>query len=84
ATNRKTMSGQTLGPDEQITVDEALFAITMGAAETLKMETDVGSITPGKFADFAILSDDPTAGPAAALKDIDIKGTVLAGEVQLI
>ncbi|WP_370232358.1 amidohydrolase, partial [Cognatishimia sp.] len=47
ATNRKTMSGQTLGPDEQITVDEALFAITMGAAETLKMETDVGSITPG-------------------------------------
>ena len=55
AVNRLTSSGVTVGPDERITVGEALHAVTMGAAWQLRMEDEVGSISPRKFADLAIL-----------------------------
>ncbi|MGA0924009.1 MAG: amidohydrolase family protein, partial [Lutimaribacter sp.] len=66
-----------------VSVAEALHAITLGAAYTLKMDGEVGSIEAGKFADFAILGEDPLAVPAQALKDVPVLGTVLAGQVHL-
>lgn len=84
AVNRQTMSGKVLGPEECITVDEALYAITMGAAYTLRLDTEVGSIEPGKIADFAILGEDPTAVDPAALKDVPVLGTVSGGQVNLL
>ncbi len=82
--NRQTMSGVTLGPEECITVDEALSTITMGAAYTLGMDTEIGSIEPGKRADFAILGADPTAGDPMDLKDVPILGTISGGAVHLL
>ena len=79
AVNRRTMSGKVLGPEECLTVDQALRAITLGAAYTLKMDHLVGSIESGKFADFAVLEDDPLSVPPEALKDVPVWGTVLAG-----
>ena len=84
AVNRRTMSDRILGVAQCIDVDEALFAITMGAAYTLKMDDEVGSITPGKRADFAVLGEDPRAVAAIALKDVPVLGTVLGGKVHLI
>lgn len=84
AVNRKTMSGKTLGPAQCITVAEALFAITMGAAYTLKLDSDIGSIESGKIADFAVLADDPTACDPMMLKDIKVLGTVSGGRVHLL
>lgn len=81
AVNRLTSSGRTQGEYEKITVDEALYAITLGAAYTLNMDDEVGSIEIGKHADFAVLDDDPTSVPAAELKDIAVWGTVQAGRV---
>ncbi|MCM2563314.1 amidohydrolase [Lutimaribacter sp. EGI FJ00015] len=81
AVNRQTMSGRVLGEAQQITVPEALHAITMGAAYTLKMDSEIGSIEPGKRADLAILGDDPLAVDPAALKDVPVLGTVLSGQV---
>ena len=49
-------------------VDEALRAITLGAAYTLHMDHLVGSIEVGKHADFCVLEDDP-GRPAERLKD---------------
>ena len=80
AVNRLTASGAVLGPNERISVATALRAITLGAAYTLRMDHLVGSIEPGKHADFAVLEDDPTAVPAAALKDVPVWGTVTGGE----
>ena len=80
AVNRLTESGRTLGEYEKITVAEALEAITLGAAATLQMDHEVGSIEVGKWADFAILEDDPETIGADKLKDVGIWGTVLAGE----
>lgn len=79
AVNRLTESGRVLGEYEKITVDEALHAITLGAASTLQMDHEIGSIEVGKWADFAILGDDPQAVAPENLKDVAVWGTVLAG-----
>jgi len=79
AVNRRTASGRILGENERIPVETALRAITLGAAYTLKMDGEVGSIEVGKFADFTVLEDDPTAVPPESLKDIPIWGTILGG-----
>ena len=79
AVNRQTASGRILGPNERIDVEDALRAITLGAAFTLRLDHLVGSIEPGKYADFAVLDDDPTAVPVEALKDVPVWGTVIDG-----
>lgn len=79
AVNRLTASGRRLGEGERIGVADALRAITLGAAYTLKMDGEIGSIETGKFADFTVLDADPLAVPEAELKDIGIFGTVLGG-----
>ena len=81
AVNRTTASGRVLGEAERITVPDALYAITMGAAFTLKLDTEIGSIETGKRADFAILEDDPLAIEPAALKDVEVWGTVVGGRM---
>lgn len=81
AVNRITASGRVQGEGERITREEALFAITMGAAITMKMDHLIGSIEVGKRADFAVLEDDPTEIDAAKLKDVGVWGTVQGGRV---
>jgi predicted amidohydrolase YtcJ len=82
AVNRLTRSGVVLGEDERVDVATALQAITMGSAWTLRLDHCVGSITPGKFADFAVLDQDPLETPPEELKDIPVWGTVLSGRPQ--
>jgi predicted amidohydrolase YtcJ len=81
AVNRRTASGRVLGEAERIGVAEALSAITLGAAYTLKMDGEIGSIEVGKLADFCVLEDDPSALPPERLKDARVWGTVLGGRV---
>ncbi len=81
AVTRQTQSGRILGNTQQISVKEALYAITMGAAYVLKMDDQLGSISIGKRADFVALEQDPMTVDPMALKDIKIKGTVLGGAV---
>ena len=81
AVNRITPSGRVLGAAEALTVAESLRAITLGAAWTLKLDAEIGSIECGKRADFAVLHDDLLDLPAAALKDARVWGTVLSGRV---
>ncbi len=80
AVNRIALDGKTvLAPGERISVESALRAITVDAAYILGMEDKVGSLEPGKFADFTILEQDPFEVDPKALKDIPIWGTVLGG-----
>jgi predicted amidohydrolase YtcJ len=81
AVNRRTASGRVQGEAERITVEEALYAVTIGAAYTLKMDGEVGSIEVGKKADFAVLEDDPTEIGAENLKDVRVWGTVQGGRI---
>jgi predicted amidohydrolase YtcJ len=81
AVNRITPKGRVLGAAERITVPQALHAITLGAAWTLKLDDELGSIECGKRADFCVLEDDPLTVDPAALKDVRVWGTVLSGRV---
>ncbi|WP_127108922.1 amidohydrolase [Pararhodobacter zhoushanensis] len=81
AVNRITPKGRVLGANQRLSVMEALHAITLGAARTLKLDREVGSITPGKAADFAVLGDDPLSLAPEALRDIPVLGTVQGGRV---
>ncbi|MFT5176166.1 MAG: putative amidohydrolase YtcJ [Gammaproteobacteria bacterium] len=81
AVNRKTASGRTLGEHERIGVDDALRTITLGAAYTLKLDSEVGSIECGKRADFAVLEDDPSTIGGENLQDVRIWGTVQGGRI---
>ena len=81
AVNRLTASGRLLGSEERLSVDQALHAVTLGAAYTLRMDHLVGSIEAGKFADFAVLDADPFETAPESLKDIAVHATVLGGRV---
>ena len=81
AVNRVTPKGRVLGEAERISVPQALRAITLGAAWTLKLDHEVGSIECGKRADFCVLEDDPLSVDPMALKNVKVWGTVLSGRV---
>ena len=80
AVNRLTPSGRVLGENQRISVAAALHAITLGAAFTLKLDSEIGSIETGKKADFAVLGQDPLAVPPVGLKDIPVLGTIVGGQ----
>lgn len=80
AVNRVAEDGTTvMAPGERIGVERAMRAITIDAAYIIGMENEVGSLEPGKFADFAILEDDPFAVDPMKIKDIAVWGTAFAG-----
>ncbi|RYC30082.1 amidohydrolase [Lichenibacterium minor] len=81
AVNRVTPKGRVLGETERLTVEQALHAVTLGAAWTLGLDGEVGSIEPGKRADFCVLEEDPLAVDPMALKDVRVWGTVFGGAV---
>ncbi len=81
AVNRLTPSGRVQGEGEKISVEAALHAITLGAAYTLHMDDEIGSIEIGKRADFAVLEDDPSEVAPADLKDVPVFGTVQGGRI---
>jgi predicted amidohydrolase YtcJ len=81
AVNRVTSSGVVLGPDERISAERALRAVTIDAAHQMRMEDRIGSITPGKFADFVALAEDPLEVEPMTIRDIEVRGTVVGGAV---
>ena len=79
AVNRLTHTGRVLGAYERIDVYDALRAITLGAAYTLHLDHEFGSIETGKRADFAVLEEDPTRVAPEKIKDVKIWGVVANG-----
>ncbi|CUH74899.1 amidohydrolase [Tropicibacter naphthalenivorans] len=79
---RTTMSGQVLGAAQHLTRVEALHAITLGPAFSLGLDAEIGSLSPGKRADFAVLDQCPLSAPD--LRDITVRGTVFGGVPHLL
>ncbi|MGB5050006.1 MAG: amidohydrolase, partial [Caldilineaceae bacterium] len=67
-------------PEERLSVEEAVWAYTVGAAYAGGMENEQGSITPGKLADLTILSQDIFSVNPMAILETDVTGTVVGGE----
>jgi predicted amidohydrolase YtcJ len=79
AVNRIGSDGEVWGPDQRLSLDLALRAVTLEAAWSLGLEEEIGSIRPGKRADFTVLGADPHEVEPEAIRDIPIWGTVLDG-----
>lgn len=77
--NRITPAGRVAGPDQRITVEQALRAVTIEAAYSWRKEHELGSVAPGKIANFTVLDQDPLAVNPTALKDVGVWGTVFQG-----
>lgn len=77
--NRITVSGRVAGKRQRNSREAALKAITLEAAYSLQLENEVGSIVPGKLANFTILEENPLKVRATKIKDILIWGTIHEG-----
>lgn len=69
-----------LAPEEGATREGAIRAMTSTAAWQIGSEHEIGSLEPGKFADFVILDRDPSSVPANEIKDIAVLETWMGGE----
>ena len=76
---RTGWDGQTWGANQRITVEEALRVNTINGAYNSHEEAIKGSITPGKLADFVVLSDDLFTVDKQKIKDLQIVRTVVGG-----
>jgi predicted amidohydrolase YtcJ len=68
-------------PQQRLTVAEAVAAYTMGAAYAESREHEMGSITPGKYADFVVPDRDIFTCDPMEIKDTTVLMTVIGGEV---
>ncbi|WP_228481336.1 amidohydrolase [Vibrio fluminensis] len=85
AVNRIGLSGETvMGPQERISVDEAMRAITIDAAYTARLEDQVGSIDIGKQANFTVLEQSPYQVQPKEINQINIQATIYQGKVHPI
>lgn len=79
---RMSLEGEPPGgwyPDQVLTVEETLYGMTMGSAYAAFQEEVLGSLEPGKFADFVELDRDPRTVRSLELKDLKVVGTWVAG-----
>ena len=81
AVNRITPGGRIAAPEQRISVEDALRGVTIEAAYSWRKENELGSIAPGKIANFTVLEEDPLAVEPAKLKDVPIWGTVFEGRL---
>ena len=81
AVMRRTASGESIGFDERLSAMQALEMHTKNAAYSVCGESQFGSITPGKRADFVVLSEDPISTPHERLPDIRVTMTMINGNV---
>lgn len=78
AVERKTSNGKELGKNQKISIEAALRALTIDAAWQVFQEDNRGSIEPGKFADFAILEENPLT-ISEHLQNIQVTQTWIGG-----
>lgn len=76
---RRTKTGRVLGAEERIPVEAALRAVTQTAALQYGLERELGTLRPGKRADFVLLSGDPLRTPPEELKKLQVERTIRCG-----
>jgi len=76
---RMTVSGRVAGPEQRITIHEALKAVTIGAAFSWRREHDLGSIAVGKIANLTVIDDDPYEVDPTRLGSIRVRGVLFEG-----
>lgn len=81
AVNRINYANEVAGPNQRISSLNALKGVTLNAAYVLGLESDYGSISPGKYANFTLLEENPLTVDHLLIKDIKVKGTIVEGRL---
>jgi predicted amidohydrolase YtcJ len=81
AVQRTTLGNREIGPDQKLTIEEAVRAHTIDAAFSIMAEDRLGSIEPGKFADLTVIDGDLLGDQPGEIRDLEIWMTVLDGKV---
>lgn len=84
AVTRQRADGTPAGgwyPSQRLTVEEAVFGYTMGAAIAAGVEKDQGSLSPGKLADLIVLDQDIFAIPSLEIAKTQVAMTIFDGEI---
>jgi predicted amidohydrolase YtcJ len=79
-TRRCIIDNSVVGPDQAVSLDDAIRAVTIDAARQLEQSDRLGSLEKGKEADFTILESDPYKVSPDAIADIQVSETWVAGE----
>jgi len=79
-TRRCIIDNSAVGPDQAISLDDAIRAVTIDAARQIGQGDRLGSLEQGKEADFTILESDPYKVSPDAIADIKVSETWVAGE----
>ena len=78
--NRRTQSGDILGPLERIPVYRALQQVTINAAWQIGEDADKGSLAAGKRGDLVVLDTNPLTADPATLFRIKVVATIKDGK----
>lgn len=81
-TRRCEIDGSIVGPDQTISVESALKAVTFDAARQIGMEHMIGTLAAGKEADLTILESDPYKTDPEKIAAIKVSETWVAGSKQ--
>ncbi|HBY63720.1 MAG TPA: amidohydrolase, partial [Solibacterales bacterium] len=76
---RQGYNGKKYGANQAVSVEEAIDVFTQGGAFATFEEHSKGSLTPGKLADFVVLSRDPRKVAPTAIREIAVESTWLGG-----
>lgn len=68
-------------PEEALTLEQALKSVTINAAYLEHREDELGSLTPGKYADVVVLEEDLFSVPPTEIADTDVWMTMVGGDV---
>jgi len=77
--DRRTFHGHVLGQDQAITPWQALWMHTAAGARALALDGVVGSLAPGRRADWIVLDHNPLDTLASELEDISVLEVVVDG-----
>lgn len=78
--NRRTQSGDILGPLERISPYRALQQVTINAAWQIHEDADKGSLAAGKRADLVVLNENPLTIAPEKIADIKVVATIKDGK----
>jgi predicted amidohydrolase YtcJ len=77
---RRTSGGRALGPGERLALPDALAMYTTHAAFAMHRDRDIGSLEPGKLADFAVVDRNPLDTEPGQITGIRVLATVAGGQ----